>query len=63
MIEHIIHQDGREEWLYQGLSHRTDGPAVIYPDGKKEWWINDLPYNEDEFVFYIKFDHDIKDGF
>ena len=29
------------EYLYDGMAHREDGPAVEWNDGYKEWWKND----------------------
>jgi len=32
---------GTKRWYFNGLLHRTDGPAVVYSDGSKQWFLND----------------------
>jgi len=31
---------GTEFWFFNGLRHRSDGPAMIYADGAQYWFIN-----------------------
>lgn len=39
--EYILHWDGKQEWLQNGVLHRDgDMPAVLSTDGCKEWFIN-----------------------
>jgi hypothetical protein len=35
-----IWPDGEKAWYFNGVLHRTDGPAVEEPDGYKEWCLN-----------------------
>jgi len=46
-IAQIIHHDGTQEWLLNGVRHREDGPAVIHPDGTQAWFLNGRRHRED----------------
>ena len=43
----VIHADGTKEWVLDGQSHRSDGPAVMRADGTQEWWINGQLHRSD----------------
>jgi hypothetical protein len=32
--------DGTKGWYFNGVRHRSDGPAIEWTDGHKEWWLN-----------------------
>jgi len=38
----VIYKDGKTRWYWNGVLHRSNGPAVINPgpDGHVEWWVN-----------------------
>ena len=36
----IIHENGTQEWYFNGQRHRINKPAVVFPDGKEEWYCN-----------------------
>jgi antitoxin component YwqK of YwqJK toxin-antitoxin module len=41
MIEYTVKVfEDRTEWYFNGLFHRTDGPAVERADGIKRWYFN-----------------------
>jgi hypothetical protein len=42
-----IEPDGTEQWYKDNLTHREDGPAVIYPDGYQMWYQNGHLHRED----------------
>ncbi len=45
----IVYKDGGEEWWFNGVRHRLDGPAVIGVDGKScEWYINGERHRDDD---------------
>ena len=42
----ILYPNGAgEEWWFNGLRHREDGPACDYSFGRKEWWFNGQRHN------------------
>jgi hypothetical protein len=43
--------DGHTQWWLNNKIHRVDGPAAEYTDGHKaQWWLNDKPYNFDDWL-------------
>lgn len=36
----IEYSNGDQVWLVNGLTHREDGPAIIWANGEKRWHLN-----------------------
>ena len=43
----VIYPNGDKEWLFNGLLHREDGPAIESAEGVKAWWIHGEIHRED----------------
>jgi len=39
--------DGTEYWVWNGMLHRTDGPAVTRPDGLRAWYAYGKRHRDD----------------
>jgi hypothetical protein len=37
--------NGKQEWWFNGMLHRGNGPAITYEDGTYEWWVDGKQYN------------------
>lgn len=35
----FAHFIGSKEWIIEGITHREDGPAIIYSNGIQEWFL------------------------
>lgn len=49
--QHVIHDDGTQEWILNGNLHRTDGPAIISSYGYQAWFINNKLHRSDGPAF------------
>ena len=47
LAEFEVYPDGTQEWLLDGVFHRTDGPAISYPSGFQAWFRNGLVHRLD----------------
>ena len=41
-----VDECGGKYWIFNGKSHRINGPAIEYADGNKYWYLNDQLHRE-----------------
>ena len=41
------YKSGTKWWLLWGVSHRENGPAIVWAEGTKSWWINGKRHRKD----------------
>lgn len=48
MVKRIEHDSGIIQYIDKNkLTHKEDGPAIIWPNGDQYWYINDELHRED----------------
>lgn len=50
----FIRTDGYLEYRFNDVTHRLDGPAVIWPDGSKYYYLYGEEYKKEEYWAKVK---------